>query len=150
MKKTHKFNQLISLILLIGIMGIYSGCSGEDETPEPTAQEVATANLTSGPWRLNTVTVDGNNQTSVYEGLTLSFTPNGYSTTNGGIVWPASGTWTFQNEAATMIKRSDDVDITIQELTLERMRLSFFWDTTTFKSGRSFSIEGQHVFTFTK
>jgi len=131
-------------------MGIYSGCSREDETPAPTAQELGTARLMSGPWKLNTVTVDGNNQTSVYEGLTLSFTSKTYSTTNGGTVWPASGTWDFSNEAATMIKRNDGIDITVQELTDERMRLSFFWNTTTFRSGRSLSIEGQHVFTFTK
>lgn len=150
MIKTYNFNQLLSIFFLVGIIGVFSSCKDDEGQPAPTAQEEATAKLTSSPWKLDRVTVDGINQTDVYKNLTVSFTGSAFSSTNGGVVWPANGSWTFQNQEATLIKRSDDVEITIQTLTDQSLMLSFYWEKNTLRNARVSSIQGQHVFTFVK
>ena len=62
----------------------------------PTAKEEATKALTSGDWKMQSVSVDGTDQTTVYAGLAATFTDTGFSSTRGGLVWPASGTWSFK------------------------------------------------------
>lgn len=132
------------------MIGVISSCKDKVENPKPTLNEEAMEKLTNTTWKLDRVTVDGVNQTAVYSGLTLSFTSTAFNSTNGGVVWPRSGTWAFSNDQATIFKRDDDVDVTIQEQTTQTLRLALVWETNTLKSGRVTSLAGQHVFTFVK
>lgn len=150
MKKITNLNQVFFLVFLMGMIGLVSSCKDDVENPKPTLKEEAMEKLTNTTWKLERVTVDGVNHTAIYSGLTLSFTGTAYNSTNGGVVWPADGTWSFTNDQATVIKRNDGVDVTIQELTAQTLRLAMPWETNTLKPGRITSLAGQHVFTFVK
>src|SRR5689334_12022694 len=113
-----------SQILIIAICLCILSFPGCKKDPEPSLSEVATKKLVSKGWILRSVSVDGVDKTSTYAGLTLTFTTTGYTTTNGKVIWPTSGTWSFIDEDATRIKRNDDLEITITDLTDASLILS--------------------------
>ena len=117
--------------------------------PKPAETEVVKGKLTSAGWTLQNVTVDGIDQTAVYQGLTLNFTATIYTTTKGGLVWPASGTWSFTDDTATTIKRDDGTEIKV-EATDILLKLTLTWAKTTLGTGRVGSVKGLHVFTMKK
>ncbi len=148
MKKSNKATSILYLLPVV-LMVMLSGLMSCDDD-EPTAQETATNLLTSAVWKIKTVTVDAVDKSSIYPGLTLTFTATGYTTTNGGAIWPASGTWSFTDQTATVITRNDGLEITIQELTETSLKLAFNWTKTTLGSGREQSLSGQHVLSYSK
>ncbi len=146
MKTSNTATNILHLLPLALIVMLSALISCKDD--EPTPQEKATSLLTSSTWKIKTVSVDATDRTSVYPGLTLTFTATGYTTTNGGVIWPATGTWLFKDQTATTITRSDGLEITIQELTETSLKLAFSWTKTTLGSGRVQSVSGLHVLTF--
>jgi hypothetical protein len=151
MKKRYFHNKISNLVLsMVFLIALsLSGC-GDDPTPQPSAQDVAREKLTATTWKLTKVTVDGVDQTSVYENLTLTFTNTAYTSTNGKVIWPTSGTWLFNNGQATEMKRNDGLEISIQNLTDTSLRLGLDWESTSIGTGRVLAIGGQHVFEFGK
>lgn len=137
--------------MIIAIVQLSScGGKGGDPTPTtPSAQDAAKALLVANPWKLQGVTVDGVDKTSVYAGFGINFTSTAYSTTNGGTVWPASGTWSFANTDGTAIKRDDGLLIQILP-TSTSLVMTFTWTKTTLGGGRVGSVSGVNVFTMTK
>ena len=130
-----------------------SGCSngGGDPTPTPVSkQDEIKAKLTAPTWKVKSVTVDGTDKTSVYKDLSLKFSTSGFTSTNGGAVWPASGTWLFTTDDATAVKRDDGVEVKLQEVTDTSLKLALTWSKTTLGPGRIESVSGQHVFSFGK
>ena len=143
-----------ALILMIGVpiafitLSInFSGCS---EDKKISRQEEVTAALTSGAWKVKTVTVDNVDKTSSFKDLGLTFTATSFTSTNGGVIWPATGTFNFTDANATAIKRNDNLEVQVQEATTSSLKLGLTWTKTTLGSGRVESISGQHVFSFTK
>jgi len=134
---------IISLILLIEL----SGCKKEEVSKLETDR--IRQLLTSTTWKVQTVTVDGVDQTSLYSGLTLKFTDTQYMTTNSKVVWPASGVWTFADNTGKRIIRGDNVEISVQQIDTKGLALNFDWSTTTL-GGRLSSTKGKHTFTFVK
>jgi hypothetical protein len=111
---------------------------------------VVKAKLTAATsWKVQSATVDGVDQTAIYKNLALSFSATGYTSTNGGAVWPASGTWSFNNTDGTAVKRDDGLIITV-EVTDTTLKLSYTWTKTTLSGGRAESVKGSQVLTFTK
>jgi hypothetical protein len=137
----HK-NILFRLILLTGLL---LGCGSD---PELTQVEKKTAIMTKSTWKLKDVLVDGIDQTDVYEGLTLKFTETAFTTTNGGLVWPAAGTWNFKDDVGTTINRSDGIEIELTEISDAKLVLKLSWDKSTIGPGRIGSLSGAHKFTF--
>jgi hypothetical protein len=137
----------LSSILFVTALSLLLSCGGEDD---PTPNEVTLAQLTQSPWRISAVTVDNTDRTNLFTNLTLTFTATNYSTTNGGLVWPASGTWTFADESGQKIKRSDGVEITVVEASATTLRLSLQWAKGSLGAGRTGSVAGNHVFTFVR
>jgi hypothetical protein len=151
MKFLSKFNQRIAYIFsLTVILSLFalSSCGSSGSTPSAT--EIATNQLRANTWRINTVTVDGVDQTSLFSGMTLSFTATNYTTTNGKVVWPASGMWSFTDDTAKKIKRSDNLEVSIVDVTTTTLKLSLTWATGTLGTGRIESVAGNHVFSFVK
>ncbi|MEK6780419.1 MAG: hypothetical protein AABY93_01855 [Bacteroidota bacterium] len=152
MKTNHK--KIVTAFMLITILATLihlSGCGGgsSDPTPTPiTKQEEVSAKLTSATWKMQTVTVDGIDKTSVYQDLSLKFSATSFTSANGGAVWPASGTWTFTTADATAIKRDDGLEVTLQEVTDTSLKLALTWSKTTLGPGRIESVSGQNVFSF--
>jgi hypothetical protein len=130
---------------------LFSSCGEDPSDPEPTQQELTRLILVSSPWKMTKVTVDGFDQTNVYKDLVLTFLNTEYTSVNGKGVWPATGFWNFDNTEATAFVRSDGVRVEIQNISESSLRLSLDWDETTFiTTGRTLSLEGQHVFEFGK
>jgi hypothetical protein len=139
-------NSIVSALVMVSLLFI-AGCKKDDPQPETArVQELLKANS----WAIQTVTVNEVDQTSLFAGLTLSFTNTNYATTNGGVVWPASGTWEFTDETAKTIERNDGLQITINEITSTSLKLALNWTTTTLGSGRTSSVAGDHEFIFIK
>jgi hypothetical protein len=141
-----KFTHFLQLIVLAGF-ALLAGCKKDD--PQPETERIQEL-LVSGTWQIETVLVNETEQTAAFSGLTLSFTPTSYSATNGGLVWPSSGTWTFVDATAKKILRDDDVEITLIGVTATSLRLSFVNPSTTIGSGRVASVAGEHEFQFIK
>jgi hypothetical protein len=127
----------------------FAACGGGDD-PGPSKKDEVTEILTSGTWKVQSVTVDGTDQTDVYKDMTLKFTSLTYNTTDGIPVWPAVGTWTFTDDNATAFQRDDGVVVDILSATGTSLKLGLVWDETTLGSGRSASVAGDHVFSFVK
>jgi hypothetical protein len=132
----------ISFILLI------QSC-GKSSSNDPSPSDQMKAILISGKWNLQTVQVDGVDKTTTYSGLTLNFTATNYSTTNGRVIWPATGTWQFSDETGKNITRDDGLPVAIGEATTSKLVLTLTWNKTTL-GGRAGSLKGVNVFTFGK
>lgn len=145
MKKVKSLYTASSLILILAVVFL-SSCGGSD----PSITDVNQGLLSSGTWKISNVNVDGTDQTSLFTGLTLQFTATNYTTTNGEPVWPASGTWSFTDDTATAVKRSDGVVVGISSISETSLVLTLTWDKTTLGTGRVNSVKGAHTFTFTK
>jgi hypothetical protein len=137
----------LSSIVLIVFSLLFGGCGGDST---PSASEVTTKQLTANTWKISTVFVNDTDKTSLFTNMTLRFTPTTYTTTNGSAVWPATGTWVFTDDTASKIKRDDDVEVTLTEITDSSLKLSLNWATGTIGPGRTSSVAGDHVFSFVK
>jgi hypothetical protein len=143
--------KIFNLILVVSSMVLFvhlTGCGGGSNGP--TAKEVNTQKLIANTWKLSTVTVDAVDKTALYTGLTVKFTATSYTSTSGGVVWPASGTWSFTDEAGKIIKRSDNQEITITEISDTALKLTLTRTQGTFGPGRVESVAGVHVFNMVK
>ena len=151
-----KINSSFVIAVIYGMVAIlllvqFSGCSKKsDPTPAtPTAQEAVQTKLVANTWKMQSVSVDGVDQTGVYKGLTINFTSSSFTSTNGGAVWPASGSWSFTSADATAIKRDDGIQVTVSA-TDTTLKLTLTWTKTTFGGGRVESVKGQNVFSMVK
>jgi hypothetical protein len=148
--KSKTFDPTLKIMTAL-LVAIFAGtllisCKKDTES----ATEINTKILLSHTWKLQSVKVDGVDQTSLYSGMVLSFADGGYTTTKGLPVWAANGTWSFTTDDGLMISRDDQILITIVEIADEKLILNLIWNKTTYKAGRVNSIAGQHQFTFIK
>src|SRR3982750_2064991 len=100
-------------ILLFAISGFIIHFSSCDKADDPTAQEVQLRKLIGKTWLMQSVYVDGVDRSSLFDNMQLTIGENTFTTTNGGMVWPASESWHFSNTQATMIERGDQLVISI-------------------------------------
>ena len=139
--------RILTMSVVVAILFL-SACKGGGE-PSLSKQDDVKAKLTASPWKVSTVMVDGVDKSAIYNALGLIFTNTGFTATNGGAIWPASGTWTFTSTDATAITRNDGLVITLTDVTATSLKLSLNWTKNTL-GGRTESVNGQHVFTFGK
>lgn len=140
---------LLNPFLFTLLIVMLVACKEEDEVELNEQDKVRNA-LVSGLWKIKTVTVDEVDRTTLFIGLTLKFSKNTYTSTNGEPVWPTSGTWTFVDEKANTFLRDDNITVTILEHSENTLQLSLEWNKTTIGNGRFYSTKGVHVFSFTK
>jgi len=147
-----KNNIAIPVFLVLVLVMALIGCKDKKEDdPNLNENEKVNQLLTSaGLWSVQSVTVDGSDQISLYKDVKLSFTTSTYNSLNGGVIWPASGTWKFADDSGKSIVRDNTLPMTINEIAEKKLVLSFTWSKTTLGSGRATSIAGQHIFIFTK
>ncbi|MBL7873159.1 MAG: hypothetical protein JNM78_16190 [Cyclobacteriaceae bacterium] len=146
--KIHTSTNLAFITMIFSALLFLQSCSSKGGDPSPADQMKAI--LIAGSWNLQTVSVDGVDKTAVYTGLTIKFTDGNFTTTNGRVVWPASGTWQFANDSGKIITRGDGLSITIEEATASKLILKFNWSQNTLGPGRTTSVKGENVFTFGK
>lgn len=146
-----KYSSIVALsfsIMALLVAGFLSSCGGDE--PGISKQDDVRGKLISSTWKISSVTVDGTDKSSVYPNLSVTFTSTGFTTLNGGVVWPSTGTWTFTSDDATAIARNDGLVITIQEISNTSLKLGLTWNKNTIGPGRLESVSGQHVFSFGK
>lgn len=138
-----KNTSLASVLCLTFIM-LFTACSEE----EPAPSDAVLSKLKSKTWNVSSVQVDGVDQTTLFAGMTLTFTVKDYQVNPANAIWPASGTWQFTDKEGTVITRNDGLEITVAEITESSLKLSLQWSKNTFGAGRIASVSGQHLFTF--
>lgn len=137
----------LCLLFIVSMACFVQGC-GSSSDPAPSEAQRVTSLLKTGTWKIQSVTVDGANQNSLYASLTLNFTDTNFTSANGEPVWPASGSWSFTSDEATSFKRNDGVLVSILDVTGTSLILQLTWTKTTIGPGRSTSLSGLTVFTF--
>jgi hypothetical protein len=152
MKVINALNRIITAAICVSML-TYMSCGGDgDPGPggngnEETRKEEVTALLVGKTWKIQSVTVDGTDRSSLFTGLQVSFTASAMTITNPGPVWTGVSTWTFTNDDATAFRRNDNIEVLV-EPTATTLKLTLTWNKTTLGSGRAGSVAGRHVFTF--
>ena len=136
----HTIVFLLGILLLAGLSLWILGWFYEDEIARYVVGELNQ--------KLRTEVKIDDVVSDLYAGLTLSFGSDTYTTTNGGKVWPASGTWEFVGDKGDKILRDDGLQITIESANASQLVMSFTWSSTTFDGGRAGSLTGLHRMTF--
>lgn len=149
MKSILKFNKIlvISLFLLMACGG-----GGDDDSPviEPGPLVLAELKLTTNSWSLSTVSRNGVDVESEFTNFTINFTPTGFTVTNGGTVWEASGNWIWADGSGTSIQLSNGVVVQIEFSNNDsQLTLTFTIDSDTYNIGRSQGLKGDYVFVLT-
>lgn len=129
-------------MILMALLFI-SSCK-DDDPIDPKAQKL---NQLNASWAMQSVSNDGNDVSSQFTGFTLSIDGTNYNTQNGGNPWPASGTYELSGDNLDLILRNDGVEMTIDELTTDKLVLSFSYSAV---NGRVNGITGGFTFSMTK
>lgn len=137
-------NQYISILFLV-CLTIISGCKSDSTDPTPQENQKMLLINNGLSWRLGTVTKDGLDVTDQFTGFKLTIGNFTYTTINAlPSAWPTSGTWSFANEAGTMIDRNDGVQITVA-VTPTTLKLTFSV-LGLGDGGRINGVDGEYVF----
>ncbi|MCE7990428.1 MAG: hypothetical protein HEP71_00555 [Roseivirga sp.] len=141
----------INTIAFLFILGIISAmaCGGEED---PSAQQLAFEKL-AGSWDISeggSIIIDGQDATANFTGFAFSFTNAGYTTTNAGDMFRASGTWEWADEEARQLSIDDGKIITIVTLTESLFVFSFTSDGNAGTANHGEGIAGNYTITVNK
>jgi hypothetical protein len=129
---------------------LFSSCDSSEGQPGP--QDVYLQNLSSS-WKAESVKVDDIVISDAFANMVLIFnTEMTYSVTNSvDPIWPSSGTFTLVEGTSGLfnIKRSDEVLVTVKELSETRLVMSFPY-MSSIDGGPSKSVSGQFEFVMRK
>lgn len=160
--------RLLSLLILVSAGIFFSNCGGSDDK-EPSAEETQ-LNALKATWTLSEVTLGGTPDDR-FDGSSLKLTISGnfseggkydYSLSSSIQVdsspFPASGKWKFGSPVTSEIIRLDseldgDFDDVEMSYTINGTTLQITipnYQGSNFVVGRTASVEGTWVFTFTK
>lgn len=161
MKIIDRRLRILVSVMTMPILLFISSCGGGSEPePQQTAAELAATNLTNSAWKVTSVTIDGVDKSNMFTNLSIKFNAssnlNGqasldgsFTATNGGVVWPASGSWNISSDGRSLT-RGDGVAIQLTDITSTSLKMSLAWSQTTFGTGRSEGLKGQHEFSMGK
>ncbi|MBY0434619.1 MAG: hypothetical protein K2U26_10965 [Cyclobacteriaceae bacterium] len=147
-----KKNSLLwaSIFIVSTCVFVLQACSKKSDPAPIPATESVTALLTKGTWKISNVKVDGVDQTALFTGLTLTFSPSRYTSKNGGPIWPNDNSWSFTDDSATAFVRVDGLVVNIVSISESSLVLQMAWNKQTLGGGRANSVKGNHTFTFSK
>ena len=149
MKTSNAVKSITSVFAVLAFLGMalhLQSCG--DSKPAQTAADKNKELMKAATWKLQTVTADGVDQGAYFKSMTVKFGDGTYTTTNGGAVWPASGTWSFTDNTGTVFTREDGLTVSINNLTATTITLQLTWNKKTIGSGRVESIVGSYQFNF--
>lgn len=134
----------ISVILIAGLL-LATGCKKKHDDPTPQDSQKTLLINNGVSWTLGSVTKDGLDVTDQFTGFKLTIGDFTYTTVNAlPSAWPASGTWSFANEAGTLVDRNDGVQIAVVATTTS-LKLTFSV-TGLGDGGRIKGVNGEYVF----
>ncbi len=135
---------LISTALIIAVI-LSTGCKKKNDDPTPQDNQKKLLINNGVAWILGSVTKDGLDVTDQFQGFQLIVGDFTFSTSKSlPSAWPASGTWSFANEAGTLVNRNDGVQIQVQ-VSATSLKLTFSV-TGLGGGGRVGSVDGGYVF----
>lgn len=140
-------NSMTKISIAIVLFAALSISSCNDE---PTVAEKVEGMLVSVAWSKPIVTVDGIDQSNLYQDFSITFTKTNYTTSGGSPLWSPTGTWAFKDESAKALLLDGTREVQINEITGTNLELAVQNNNTTFKSGRVNSIIGKNVFRLKK
>ena len=144
-----KIKKRLSYALLMALTMLWPSCKSETEL---TQQELVTAQLVADgdSWEAGSVTIDEVDESGLFDHFSIKFTEQEFTTENGGVVWPSSGTWSFTSPEAASFKRGDGLEVLIESIGKDELGLSLEWDQTTLdvEGGKVVSRKGRHRFKF--
>lgn len=132
-------------VIFYGALSL-SGCNDDSSLSETEQQLIALQNngkdWVSGS---NGILKDGIDVTDRFSGFRLTIGNKTYTTENGiGPVWPASGTWDFQDNNPQLILRDDGVVINVTIVSGD-LTLTFVGGAVPI-GGRKTSVSGEYQF----
>jgi hypothetical protein len=138
----------IILLIAVGCIAmLIISCSKSKDPGINDLQAQVNAKLQKQTWKTGSVTREGVDITADYTDFTLTFGKETYTTTNGSLAWPASGTWNLETGSLTKITIDGDrsVSITLSD-DGKNLSLSFTIENSVYTDGRAKSLEGGYEF----
>lgn len=138
--KTFVSIYIVALLLMCN-------CSKHHDPTPGDIQQQTSKKLQSATWKVKTVLRNDVDITQDYTNFTLTIAASTYTTTNGGLAWPASGTWAFQGQSTTTVIRdgSIPVDFVLSD-DASSLKLNFTIETSTYTNGRVNGLKGVYEF----
>jgi hypothetical protein len=154
--------RLLSLFILVSAGIFYSSCDGGDD-PQKSQEETQLEKL-KGTWNILSVVNDATERTDEYPGMTVTiagtFSEGGiYNYTSDATSWPSQSpwkaldTWKFNagSIGSVLVRQSDLTPITYTLSNSDKtVELRFDYSGPGFSNGRTESVAGEWIFTFTK
>lgn len=133
---------LTGLTVLLSVTLNISGCGGSENT-----EEDALLQKLDGTWTATSVNVDGQFVNGAFADFSITFSGKTFVTANGNNpIWPPSGTFSVKPVSSTIgfsLMRTDDIEITIIELTDATLVLQFDYSSS---AARTASVGGEYTF----
>lgn len=143
-----KKREIISIIIILGLVLLAFACTPDDGPVEPGLQELTFENL-AGQWTLGqfgSIKLDGADVSANYAAFALSFEDGTYTTTNAGDLFNSSGTWEWVDVDATQVQLDDGKLVTINSLNSSKFVFSFTKSDGPVRAG----LAGNYVITVEK
>jgi hypothetical protein len=143
--------KITKAILILSLIPFFS-CNPNPDPLPPSLEELqaeTTARLT-GTWSLASATRDNIDASGEFSGFTVTFSPAGFTTTNGQGVWPDTGSWRFMPGSSDTILRDFNVETLLVFTNNDtQLKMSFYAEATA-GSGRTTGVAGNYVFVVNK
>ncbi len=138
--------------LVIGLCAMFTflnGCKSSDDpvAVDPFVQQTTLLENNSKPWILSggSITKDGYDVSSQFNGFELTITGSQYRTVNSlKDVWETQGSWSYHNNNVNVLERNDGVLLTIKLINNE-LTVSFT-DPKGSSGGKLEGISGDYTF----
>lgn len=126
---------------------LLSNCNKHDDPTPADIQQQTSKKLQSAPWKVKTVLRNEVDITQDYTNFTLTISASAYATTNGGLAWPASGTWAFQGQSTTTVIRDGVIPVDfVLSSDASSLKLNFTIETSNYTGGRENGLKGAYEF----
>jgi hypothetical protein len=136
-------------LILISALPMLMHCSGD---PEPSIEEKV-ARMLYGTWlpalSESAISLDGNDvQDEFFQGFTITFEKEKFTTTGTSPVWLREDTWWFKpgTDGTHIIRGMDEEEIVIERISDNELILKLNWSEIT-TNGRMNSFPGVYTFT---
>ena len=149
-------NYILSGLILVGMI-FSSGCDGDDGPPPITPAEERIDLLSLSAWNFSTVSQDGVDISTAFNGATLTLTATNTFSTQVvnqttfayASIFPTSGSWSIPDENLINQIMFNNIPMTISNATSSALTLEFdFLGPSANKGGRINSLDGRYVVTF--
>lgn len=146
------FTQILFLAVLCALFTI-SACddNGDPKTPDKKTENTNLL-VNKGAWNASMVDVpDGTaTESADWDGFSVTFTATSMTTSghapNSTVVWP-SGEWSWKDDNAnTIVRASDGIEMQVNELTASKLSVTFTMPDGTETTGRIHALDGEYTF----